>query len=157
MSKANELNVYFDKLTDKIQSEIIKAQQETAKQIETDARAMAPGRGPYSESIKARDTEVQRKKISTKVSTDMMTPVAISTGRSYNLGFLLETGTNPHAIPNAFDWGRIYGYDSAMYKRTLADDWHPGFVAMPHLIPALNKNKTLYENNIMKALERAMK
>lgn len=145
------------KMANNVKRELVKAQRETAEAIKNDAQIMAPGNGAYSESIMVRKTIVDGDNISTNISTKAVTAVAISTGKQYNLGFLLETGTNPHAIPNAFDWGRIYGYDSDMYKRTLAKDWHPGFVSMPHFIPALNKNKALYRRKISEALERVKK
>lgn len=157
MKDLNDLSSYLKRLPKKVEKEIIKAQQEVAKKIEADARELAPGNGPYAQSIIARETQKTDLYISTKISTTVMTDVAKSTGKQYNLGFLLETGTNPHAIPNAFDWGRIYGYDSDMYKRTLSKDWHPGFVSMPHFAPALNKNKKIYEQKIQEALRRAMK
>lgn len=154
MKDISQLRNDLGKMATRVKKELKRAQRETAEQIRNDAQIMAPGNGPYSESIKVRKTIVSGNNISTKVSTKAVTDVAKSTGKQYNLGFLLETGTNPHAIPNAFDWGRIYGYDSDMYKRTLSDDWHPGFVSMPHFIPALNRNKTLYHRKISEALER---
>ena len=157
MRDLKELNKMLSNLPKKLEVELVKAQQETAKIIEADARTSAPGSGQYSQSITAKETVVEGKNISTVISTEMMTKVAISTGKQYNLGMLLETGTNPHAIPNAFDWGKIYGYDSEMYKRTLSPDWHPGFVSMPHFYPALDQNKELYEKKINEAFRRAMK
>ena len=157
MKDLNDLSSYLKRLPKKVEKEIIKAQQEVAKKIEADVRELAPGNGPYAQSIMVRKTVVDGNNISTKISTTVMTDEAKSTGKRYNLGFLLETGTNPHAIPNAFDWGRIYGYDSDMYKRTLAKDWHPGFVAMPHFIPAMNRNKALYRAKISEALRRVQK
>lgn len=154
MNDIKQLKTDLGKMAASVKKELKRAQRETAEQIKLDAQLLAPGNGPYSESIRVQKTIVNGNKISTMVSTNVMTDVAKSTGKQYNLGFLLETGTNPHAIPNAFDWGNIYGYDSAMYKRTLSDDWHPGFVAMPHFIPALNKNKALYQRKISEALER---
>lgn len=157
MRDISELSNFLDTLPKKLEDELIKAQQETAKVIEADARLYAPGNGGYSQSITAKEPVVDGKNISTNISTEMMTEVAKSTGKQYNLGMLLETGTDPHAIPNAFDWGHIYGFDSEMYKRTLQEDWHPGFVSMPHFIPALDQNKELYQRKIQEAIGRALK
>lgn len=157
MKDIRQLKTDLGKMATNVKRELKKAQRETAEQIRKDAQLMAPGNGPYAQSIMVRKTVVDGNNISTKISTTVMTEEAKSTGKQYNLGFLLETGTNPHAIPNAFDWGRIYGYDSDMYKRTLAKDWHPGFVAMPHFIPAMNRNKALYRAKISEALRRVQK
>lgn len=157
MKDIKQLKSDLGKMASGVKRELVKAQREVAEQIKNDAQTMAPGTGAYSQSITVRKTVVEGNNISTKISTTVMTDVAKSTGKQYNLGFLLETGTNPHAIPNAFDWGNIYGYDSDMYKRTLSDDWHPGFVSMPHFIPALNRNKALYQRKIKEALERVKK
>lgn len=147
------LTVTLKKLEKNIMADLISAQRKTANQICKDAQSLAPGSGEYSKSIKVGNTQINGNRITTQIYTGL-TVNAKSTGNSYNLGFLLETGTNPHAIPNAFNWGVIYGYDSPMYKRTLEPDWHPGFPAMPHFIPALNKNKKVYIDNISSVLAK---
>lgn len=154
MKDLKALKVFLSNLDKKAVDNLVKAQRTTAQKICSDVQSLAPGNGEYSSSIKVSDTKVENSTIKTRIYTDM-TVQAKSTGNTYNLGFLLETGTNPHAIPNAFNWGVIYGYDSDMYKRTLKKDWHPGFVSMPHFVPALNQNKTFYKEQIKKALEGA--
>lgn len=149
-----KISEYLWNLESNIIDDVIEAQRSTAKKVCDDAQSLAPGSGKYSNSIKVSPTTVSGNTVKTMVYTDMVVGPAKSTGNSYNLGLLLETGTNPHAIPNAFDWGNIYGYDSAMYKRTLSKDWHPGFVSMPHFIPALNKNKKYYSDEISRVLKK---
>lgn len=156
MEDIKKLNVYLGRISKKIVNDLAKAQRETAKTICKDAQSLAPGNGKYAQSIKVGDTISDGKKISTKVTTDVNV-TAKSNGNVYNLGFLLETGTEMHAIPNAFGWGDIFGYDSPQYKRTLQKNWHPGFNSMPHFIPALNKNKDVYWQNIEKALDKEFK
>lgn len=139
-------------------SKLINAQRETAEQIETDVKNSAPvGTGAYRDSIKVSETYLDRDTISTKITTNLVVGPAKSTGKSYLLGQLLEHGTSHHAIPNAFGWGDIFGYNSFMYQATLNPYWHPGFTAMPHFQPALNKNKKLYRDNIGKALDEVFK
>ena len=154
MKNLKDLKIFLSNLDKKVINDLSKAQRTTAQKICSDVQSLAPGNGQYSSSIKVSDTIIEGNTIKTSVYTDM-TVQAKSTGNVYNLGFLLETGTNPHAIPNAFNWGVIYGYDSAMYKRTLKKDWHPGFVAIPHFRPALNQNKTFYKEQIKKILKEA--
>lgn len=154
MKDISQLAKDLDKFKARLSKELIQAQKNTAIKIQNDARNLAPGTGKYASSIHVTPTKSSSKQISTKIVSNL-TVTAKSNGNTYNLGFLLENGTGMHAIPNAFGWGDIFGYDSAMYKRTLQPDWHPGFEAIPHFKPALNKNKRLYKEEIAKAIERA--
>lgn len=153
MDGLNKLKKDLDRFQEKLVKELVEAQRQTAKKIEIDAQQLAPYKtGKYSDSIKMRETKVNKRHISTKVNTQLLTPVAKSTGKQYVLGFLLETGTLPHDIPNAFGFGKEFGIGGRFDGK-----FHPGFVSMPHFIPALNMNKTYYERNIEKAIERAIK
>lgn len=156
MKNATELNAYLRGIQNKVINDMVKVQQETAKQVCNDAKELAPGNGKYSNSIKVNPTEIKDNEISTSITTDV-TVTAKSNGNTYNLGFLLENGTLHHAIPNAFNWGVIYGFDSEMYKRTLDPNWHPGFAELPHFLPALDNNKGTYSENISKALDKEFK
>lgn len=158
MKDITELSLFFKNIDKALIPQLQEAQRETAKQIESDVKASAPvGTGEYQNSISAKKTETTKNGIKTRITSDLIVGPAKSTGKSYLLGSLLENGTSNHAIPNAFDWGRIYGYDSEQYKRTLDPNWHPGFIAMPHWVPALDKNKKLYTDNIGKALDGVFK
>lgn len=154
MKDISKLSAYLDKFTDQVIENVVKAQSETAKNIQEDAKSVFSGT-EYAESIQVSDTEVKDNTISTEIFTDKT--VDTKSGNVYNLGFLLETGTDPHAIPNAFGWGDIYGYESEMYKRTLDPDWHPGTISQPHFKPALEKNVNTYLENIRKAVKEAEK
>lgn len=156
MKDISQLSVDLSKLIDKLPKQIKEANELTAEAIWEDVVGNAPVKtGNYISSIKVQPTKVSSKEVSTEISTDLV--VATKAGNGYNLGFLLETGTDPHAIPNAFGWGDIYGYDSPQYERTLSPDWHPGTVAQPHWHPALEKNEITYLQNIKRALEEAEK
>lgn len=158
MKDITELSLFFKNIDKALIPQLQEAQRETAKQIESDVKASAPvGKGEYQNSISVKKTETTENEIKTRITSDLIVGPAKSTGKSYLLGSLLENGTSNHAIPNAFDWGRIYGYDSEQYRRTLDPNWHPGFVAMPHWVPALDKNKKLYADNIGKALDGVFK
>lgn len=156
MKKLYELSISIDKKVKNILPKLEEAQKETAKEVEKSIKNKAPYKtGKYSESIKTYDTEKKKNEISTFIGSDLQ--VNTKAGNSYNLGFLLETGTDPHAIPNAFGWGDIYGYDSPQYQRTLDPDWHPGTIAQPHYKPALEENKKIYLDKIGEAIKEAMK
>ena len=158
MNDITKLSLFFEKIDKDLIPSLVEAQKETAKKIEDDVKMSAPvGTGQYLNSIKTGETEVGEKSIKTKITSSLVVGPAKSTGKSYLLGSLLENGTSHHAIPNAFNWGVIFGYDSEQYRRTLDPNWHPGFVAMPHWVPALDKNKKLYQDNIGKALDEVFK
>lgn len=154
MKDIAKLSVYLDKFTNKVIENVVKAQRETAKLIQEDAQSVFSGT-EYAQSIQVSDTVLKGNTIETEIYTDEM--VETKSGMAYNLGFLLENGTDPHAIPNAFGWGDIYGYDSDRYKRTLDPNWHPGTVAQPHFQPALDKNVSIYLENIDRAVKGAEK
>ena len=108
-------------------------QRKIAESVRNDAQSLAPG-STYPSSIKLSPTEITKKNVSTQIFTDVT--VESKAGKVYNLGFLLETGTKPHDIPNAFGFGEKFGIGGRFDGK-----FHPGFVAMPHFKPALNKNK----------------
>lgn len=89
-----------------------------------------------------------------KVTGRLFNNVKVSTkeGKSYLLGELLENGTRPHAIPNAFGKGYYYGYtdkNGKFHKGTLDDDWHPGFKPIPHWQPTYEK-ASIYIDKLLK-------
>ena len=71
--------------------------------------------GKFIASIEIGNTEKNGNKISTFIGSDLT--VTSKTGDSYNLGKLLETGTMPHAIPNAFGFGEWFGIDPNFHPR----------------------------------------
>ena len=153
MKNISELVKDLERVKRNLERKLIKAQEITAQQIVSDAINYAPGTGGYASSIHAKPTKSDGITITTDIVTDVMTPVAKSSGKSYNLGFLLENGTKPHIIEpidaNVLHF-QINGED--IFARIVH---HPGFRAMPHFTPALNKNKRLYKEEIAKAIERS--
>ena len=149
MKNIKDLADYLEQKQEEFVKNVMEAQRETAEQIWADVIDNAPYKnGDYVSSIQIDPTEVNTSTIKTFIGSDLIVGPAISTGKSYNLGYLLENGTLHHAIPNAFNWGVIYGYESEQYLRTTQDDWHPGSIAIPHYSLALEKNKKLYKDNI---------
>ena len=157
MKDFKELSKDLQKLKEKVLINIKEAHEQTARQMYEDVISNAPVQmGTYKESITLETKDTGTSFVST-VSSSLTVGPAISTGGIYNLGFLLETGTDPHAIPNAFNWGFIYGYNSDMYKRTLDPNWHPGTIAQPHYQPALLKAKEIQKEAVKKAIKEAMR
>lgn len=153
MKDISQLAKDLDRFKARLEKELIQAQKNTAMKIQKDARELAPGTGGYKESIHVEPTKNVGGTISTSIVTNVMTPVAKSSGKSYNLGFLLENGTSPHIIlpvdANVLHF-QINGED--IFARIVH---HPGFSARKHFTPALNKNKRYYKQQIAKAIERA--
>lgn len=106
--------------------------------------------GEYVSSIKIENASKSGFKIKGRVFSDLT--VSTKSGETYVLGELLENGTRPHAIPNAFNWGVKYGFESPQYARTLEPDWHPGFNPIPHWQPAYDKAEIKIDNLIKEKL-----
>lgn len=154
-----QLGNQIDRIRKNIVNELIEVQRETADSICEDAKTFAPGKGPYKDTIRVKDTEVKGNIISTEIITDFNV-VAKYNGNVYNLGYLLENGTMQHAIPNAFGLGYTYGYvdiNGVRHKGTMDKDWHPGFAPLPHFIPALLNNKENYNKALKRVLDKEFK
>lgn len=131
---------------------IVKAQSNTAYVIQQDAKNLAPeNTGAYKESIELGETQINNGVITTSVYTDAT--VTTLSGTSYNLGRLLEEGTRPHEIraTNAQALHFTIMGNDVFVKSVL----HPGTIAQPHFLPALNMNRALYVENIRKAVKEA--
>ena len=160
MKDISKLSIDLSQWAKNLPQEVMKVNDEVAKVIQEDIQSLAPtNTGEYQHSISPDSTKYSVTRGGTKVSTLIGSDMTVTSkqGNTYFLGELLENGTEHHAIPNAFNWGEIYGYDSNMYKRTEDDNWHPGFAAIPHYSIALEKNKELYFNKLKKAVEEARK
>lgn len=121
--------------SEELEDTIIEIVDETVQSIWQDVKNKAPiDTGEYISSITYEPTHKTKKGYAGSVYSDYT--VTTKNGEEYLLGELLENGTDPHAIPNAFGWGDIYGYDSPQYERTTRPDWHPGMLPQPHWQPA---------------------
>ena len=153
MKDITQLSKDLKRFEKRLYKELEEAQYRVSQQVVADTINYAPGSGGYASSIKATKPKIEGNNMQVKVISDAMTPVAKSTGNSYNLGFLLENGTKPHLIlpvDASVLHFEINGED--IFARIVH---HPGFKARPHFTPALNKNKRLYQEEIAKAIERA--
>lgn len=154
MKDIGQLTAFIGKITEKVIPKIVQAQQETAKVMCEDIKGMAPvDTGEYQKSIKVSKTQVKKSSIETRVYTNAT--VSTTGGKTYNLGFLLESGTNPHLIlpVNASTLHFVINGKDVFAKRVN----HPGTVAQPHFKPGLEKNVSLYMENIRKAIREAGK
>ena len=136
----------FGNITDRL----IKVQREAATNIMNDAKRLAPvgETGEYRESIKVSDTKVTENSIETEIYTDAN--VSSLDGKSYNLGYLLENGTEPHTILPKNSDTLVFNIDGeTIFAKRVS---HPGTNPQPHFIPALQKNKFKYKVNVVKAM-----
>ena len=98
MKSIDRLSVDILNFGNRAVDNIVKAQRDTAETIWEDVIANAPYKtGEYISSIKVGDTTQSGYTINTTVYTDA-TVIAKASGKSYNLGQLLEEGTMPHEI-----------------------------------------------------------
>ena len=152
MKDINRLSIDILNFGNRAADNIIKAQSDTAYVIQQDAKNLAPeDTGAYKESIELGETQVNNGVITTSVYTDAT--VTTLSGTSYNLGRLLEEGTRPHEIraTNAQALHFTIMGNDVFVKSVL----HPGTIAQPHFLPALNMNRALYVENIRKAVKEA--
>ena len=136
----------FGNITDRL----IKVQREAATNIMNDAKRLAPvgETGEYRNSIKISDTKVTENSIETEIYTDAS--VSSLDGKSYNLGYLLENGTEPHTILPKNSDTLVFNIDGETIFAKKVN--HPGTNPQPHFIPALQKNKFKYKVNVVKAM-----
>ena len=145
MKAIAQVGVDLDKFTDRLKNNLKQAQRNTAERIWEHLSVNANMKtGAFIASIQIGNTEEDGDTIKTFIGSDLT--VTSKAGDSYNLGQLLETGTMPHAIPNAFGWGENFGIDP---------NFHPGMRAYNNYRNALNDNIAVYKENISKAIKEA--
>lgn len=116
MKAMAQIGVDLDKFTNKLEKNLKQAQRNTAERIWEHLSVNANMKtGAFIASIRIDDTKQNEDTISTFIGSDLT--VTSKAGNSYNLGQLLETGTMPHAIPNAFGWGENFGIDPNFHPR----------------------------------------
>lgn len=151
MKDTRRLSIDLENASKKIINNLIQAQQDTAKDIWNEVVSTAPMKtGDFIASIEVSPTEYTGSEIKTTIGSSMT--VTSLSGKEYNLGQLLETGTMPHKIV-------------AVNSRVLTDGEnffgkevnHPGTKATNFYMNALNKNKTNYRKRISKAIKEGMK
>ena len=158
MKTLNDLANMLDNWANKIDEKAEKGLEKTAQQVWEDVVENAPmgETGNYISSIRIFPMEKQNNEMSIFIGSDMTVgPTKWTGAKVYNLGYLFEHGTFEHAIPNAFDLGFYYGFTDShgkFHKGTLDKNWHPGTIAQPHYSLAIEKNKKLFKDNIMKEI-----
>lgn len=148
----NKLTLKLKKVEQNMIKHLVEAQRETANIVCEDVKKLAPkNTGRYANSIKVSETIITDGVITTKVYTDAK--VVSSSGKEYNLGYLLETGTSPHIIEpvNAKALHFVIDGQDIFVKRVQ----HPGTVAQPHFSLAKDMNRLVYKQKINNAIRRS--
>lgn len=116
MKKVYSIGTDLEEFSKRLSQNLKIAQRNTAERIWEDLVENSNMRtGAYIASINIEDTKEEGDKISTFIGSSLQ--VTSKAGQSYNLGLLLETGTSPHAIPNAFGFGEDFGIDPNFHPR----------------------------------------
>lgn len=116
MKKIYAIGADLEKFSERLKQNLKQAQRNTAESIWVDLVNNSNMKtGAFIASIDIDDTKEEGEKISTFIGSGLQ--VTSKAGDSYNLGLLLETGTSPHAIPNAFGYGENFGIDPNFHPR----------------------------------------
>lgn len=157
MKDINKLSQDISKWANRIDDKIVNAVEETAQDVYNDIMELAPvNTGKYKQSIKIDDIKKDNNKVSIEIYTDMVLESKLLHKR-YNLGKLLENGTNPHLILPVEPDGVLHFIDSEgndVFTRLVQ---HPGTKEQPHFSPALRKNRRNFKKKLKLAIKEARK
>lgn len=157
MKDISELSRDISKWADKIDLKITKAVEDTAQDIYQDVMKLAPeNTGKYKESIKVSKPKHEKGKVSVEIYTDMVLESKLLHKR-YNLGRLLENGTNPHLILPTDPNGVLHFIDKNGKEVFTKIVQHPGTREQPHFSPALRKNRRNFKKKLKLAIKEAKK
>lgn len=167
MKNIARLNIDISNFGNKVIDNLIKAQKETAEKVWEDVKNLAPSKtGKYAESIKMSDTELKNNVISTHIYTDLQSE------DGYYIGRMIEYGTGIYALQPHIGHTKTFidskyqfwyvpasSVDRPIGRKIIIDGKEfyvaKPQVAKPHFIPALQKNISLYHENISKAIKEA--
>ena len=165
MKKLADLSKDLFVLSNKMISNLITAQRNTAEKICNDAKSLAPGSGNYISSIQVGNTKVENGIIKTAVYTDMvseMDPTIV-------IGRMIEQGTGIYALEEHIGHTKTFIESGYRYwfvprnsvKRAIGQliniNGTEFYIAKaqkprPHFLPALISNKAYYKAQIRKAV-----
>lgn len=149
MKDISSLSLDLKRFSDELFDNLVIAQSNMAdKVVDTLKTNINKDTGTLAESIYRSDTSVDNGVIKTFVGSDLV----VGSGR-YNLGYLLEHGTNPHIIePKDKSVLRFMIGDKEIFAKMV---FHSGMVAYNNYFNALNDNKSYYRREIRKAIKNS--
>lgn len=168
MKNITHLTVDLERFTKRLEENLIKAQEETAKRIREDAidylknsgyKEYIPGAlSKYVDSIKVSETKKEGNCIKTSIYTDLKTDPTQYDDNTYLLGRIIEHGTGIHArqehigkTPTFKKSGYNFWYIPFQGRFIVARGQRP----VPHFRNSLEKNIRFYNENIKKAVKEA--
>ena len=168
MKKISEIGKDLSNFQKRLEEKLIKAQQETAKQIKKDViKHLGHSKGKYADSIQISDTEKKDKIIKTNIYTDLKSK------DGYFIGRMIENGTGVYALEPHIGHTKTFHESQYQYwyvptnevKRPLGEivirNGKKYYVAKaqkpkPHWKPALEEDIEMYKYNISKAVKEAL-
>lgn len=153
---------------DKKIKRLIEAQKITAEQVHKDVLINAPhNTGEYASSIKVSETTYENNVIRTSIYTDMTS----ADDGSIVIGRMIEHGTGIYALEPHIGHTKTFKESGYQYwyvpaksvKRAIGRsifingvEFYVAYAqpAKPHFLPALQKNKSFYLNEIRKAMRK---
>lgn len=168
MKKIGELGKDLSVFQKKLQKNLIKAQEETAKQIKKDViEKLGFSSGKYVNSIQKGETEIQNDKIKTEIFTDLKSK------DGYLIGRMIENGTGTYALEPHIGHTKTFHVSGYQYwyvpanevdrpiGETILIDGVEFYIAKaqkpkPHWKPVLEEDIELYKENIRKAIKEAL-
>ena len=153
MKSLDDLAKKLERMANDVDKRVMEAQEKTAQQIWEDVIENAPeATGNYISSIEIEGPIKEGNSIKSFVGSGLQVGPTKSKGKSYNLGYLLEHGTNPHHIYPVESEFLVFpvldkntGEEKTIFTKHV---WHPGTAEQPHYAIALQKNKKLFKDNI---------
>lgn len=157
MKDISKLSQDISKWANKIDLKITQAVEETAQDVYNDVMKLAPeNTGKYKESIKVSKPIHSENKVSAEIYTDMVLE-SKSLHKRYNLGRLLENGTDPHLILPVEPDGVLHFISKEGNEVFTKLVQHPGTREQPHFSPALRKNRRNFKKKLKLAIKEARK
>lgn len=173
MKNINELGKDLSKFQKKLEINLMKAQEETAKKIKEDViKNLGHSKGKYVESIKQGETKKEESSIKTEIYTDLLSEEDPK-GNKYAIGRMIENGTGIYALePHV---GHTDTFKNSGYQywyvptgkverplgKTITINENEYYVVKaqkpkPHWKPALDMNIETYKSNIKKAVKESL-
>lgn len=168
MKNINELGKDLSKFQKKLEINLMKAQEETAKKIKEDViKNLGHSKGKYVESIKQGETKKEESSIKTEIYTDLLSK------DGYFIGRMIENGTGIYALEPHIGHTKTFFESQYQYWYVPADEverpvgetlminGQKFYIAKaqkpkPHWKPALDMNIETYKSNIKKAVKESL-
>lgn len=167
MKNIKELGKDLDSFQKRLEEKLIKAQRESAEQIQKDVKKhLGHSSGKYADSIKVGETKKEDGVIKTSIYTDLKSK------DGYFIGRMIENGTGTYALEPHIGHTNTFKMSGYQYwyvpveeverpiGKVILIDGVEFYVAKaqkpkPHWKPALEEDIEMYKKNIAQAIKEA--